>query len=360
MVSQLRKVAGLMLAKRFGAWFLGWSYSFAGPQGVRFFSDFALLKELRNLRENSLLEPLEYEKGNRIALLVSEQSSYFMDLMSPANTVHARLLYRNLHKFLRTGAGCDIMALEDLPQLVKTGKLDDYKFVAFYNAFHLNEQLRSIINTKVKANNRTVLFFYAPGYHDDSFNKNGSSVSTKGIANLIGVDNVSMIPKDYIIGAQWNNGEKVDCDIWWDKNQIETFSQKIGPVFYLPNNSKVEKFATLRLDGKENKDKIAAAKIKKKDHTIFYVAVPDIPQSILNSLVKESGTVIAANGNVIVSCGSGYLTVTNRDKNRNIILNAVDNVDWYEMPGNIKRASKTKQLVLPFKFNETRLFRLVK
>lgn len=360
MVSQLRKVTGLMLSKRFGAWFLGWSYSFAGPQGVRFFSDPALLAELRNLRENSLLEPLKYEKGNRIALLVSEQSSYFMDVMSPANTVHARLLYRNLHKFLRTGAGCDIMALEDLPQLVKTGRLNDYKFVAFYNAFHLNKELRSLINTKVKADNRTVLFFYAPGYHDDSFNKNGSSVSTKGIANLIGVDNVSMIPKDYIIGAQWNSGEKVDCDIWWDKNQIETFSQKIGPVFYLPANTKVEKFATLRLDGKEEKDKIAAVKIKKKDHTVFYISVPDIPQNILNTLVKESGTTIAANGNVIVNCGAGYLTVTNRDKKRNITLNAVDKCDWYEMPGNIKRASNTKQLVLPFKFNETRLFRLVK
>ena len=42
------------------------------------------------------------------------------------------------------------------------------------------------------------------------------------------------------------------------------------------------------------------------------------------------------------------------------LIKAVDNFDWYEMPGNIKRASNTKQLVLPFKFNETRLFRLVK
>ena len=41
-------------------------------------------------------------------------------------------------------------------------------------------------------------------------------------------------------------------------------------------------------------------------------------------------------------------------------LKAVDNFDWYEMPGNIKRASNTNKLVLPFKYNETRLFRLVK
>ena len=27
---------------------------------------------------------------------------------------------------------------------------------------------------------------------------------------------------DYIIGAHWKNGKKVDCDIWWDKNKIET------------------------------------------------------------------------------------------------------------------------------------------
>lgn len=359
MVSQLRKMSGLMLSKKFGCWFLGWSFSFSGPQGVRFFSDPAVLTELKSLRENSTLPPVNLDKGNRIALLVSEQSSWFMDVMSPANTVHARLLYRNLHKFLRTGAGCDIMALEDLPQLVKTGKLDDYRMVVFYNAFHLNGELRKVINEKVKSDGRTLLFFYAPGFHDDSFNRSGSSVSTAGIADLLGVKEVMMVKKDHIIGAKWKNGETVDCNIWWDKNQKETFSDRIGPVFYLPENSGAEKLAELRLDGKLFPDRIAAARIKGKNHTVIYVAVPDIPQAVLNEAVRASGTCIAADGNVIVNAGNGFLTVTNRGEARKITLRNVYPAKWMELPGKEIRAEKASELTLPFEYNETRVFRLI-
>lgn len=360
MVSQLRKIAGLMLVKKFGAWFLGWSYSLAGPKGVRFFSDPALLAELKSLREAGVMEPVtEREPGNRIALLVSEQSSWFMDLMSPANTVHAMMSYKNLHKFLRTGAGCDIMALEDLPQLVRTGRLKQYKFVAFFNAFHLNAELRKLINTKVKAQNRTVLFFYAPGFHDDSFNRKGSSVSPEGIADLLGVSKVNMLREAHIIGANWKETDPVDVRIWWDGGQRSQFSDEIGPVFWLSAGPRIEKLADLRLDEKNQPGKIAAAQIKGKDHKVVYVAVPDIPQTVLNRLVRESGTLIAADGGALVNTGNGFLVVTNPGEAREIKLRSSYAADWYELPGRKKIASRSRETVQRFGKEETRLFRLV-
>ncbi|MBE6358146.1 MAG: hypothetical protein E7057_02730 [Lentisphaerae bacterium] len=361
MVSQMRKITGMMLAKNFGAWFLGWSYSFAGPRGVRFFSDPALIRELKSLRIASELPPVkEPAAGNRIALLVSEHSAWHMDLMSPANTVHAMMLYKNLHKFLRTGAGCDIMALEDLPQLVKTGRLKDYKFVAFFNAFHLDKGLRSLINKEMKRDNRTLLFFYAPGYHDDEFNAGkGSSVSTAAIADLLGVKEVSMLKEAHLIGNLWNNGAVSDCSIWWDVHQKAAFQDAIGPVFWLPGNAKVEKLASLRMDGVTHTDKIGAAKIKGKDHTVVYVAVPDIPGAVLNQLVKESGTVIAADGDVTVNCGNGFLTVTNTGNDREVTLRSAYKADWIELPDNSKTASRTDTVKLPFEKFQTRSFRLI-
>lgn len=361
MISQLRKIAGFMLTKNFGAWFLGWSYSFAGPQGIRFFSDNVLLNELKSLRQASELPPVkEPASGNRIALLVSEHSSWFMDLMSPANTVHAMMLYKNLHKFLRTGAGCDIMALEDLPQLVKTGRLKDYKLVAFFNAFHLNDKLRNLINKEVKSDNRMLLFFYAPGFHDDAFNAGkGTSVSTAGIANLLGIKKVFMLKEDHLIGAAWNNGQNVDCNIWWDVHQKAVFKDEIGPVFWLPTDAKIEKLASLRMDGRTHDDKIAAAKIKGKDHTVIYVAVPDIPLEMLKELVKESGTVIAADEEAFVNCGNGFMVVTNSGNQRKITLRAAYKADWIELPDNKKTASATNEIKVEFEHHETRLFRLI-
>ena len=356
----LRKIAGTMLAKNFGAWFLGWSYGSAGPKGVRFFSDPAVMDELKCLRQAAERPPVQAPAvGNRIALLVSEQSAWFLDLMSPANTVHARLLYQNLHKFLRTGAGCDIMALEDLPRLVKSGRLREYRFVAFYNAFHLNAELRRLINTRVKADGRTVLFFYAPGFHDDDFNRQDTSVSTAGIADLLGVEKVSMLREEHILGAQWNGGEAVDCTIWWDKGQKETFSDKIGPVFYLTPRPGVEALAALRLDGTEHPDKIAAARIQGKEHTVVYVAVPDIPQATLSRLVRESGTLIAADGDVIVNAGNGFLAVSNQEQARRIVVRSAYPADWFELPGDKRVAAGATEVELPFAHYETRLFRLV-
>ena len=359
MVSDLRKIGGLLLTKKFGAWFLGWTYGFAGHHGIRYFSDPALLRELRALREASELPPVpDAPDGSRIAMIVSEHSSFYMDLISPANTVHANLLYKNLYKFMQTGAGCDIFALEDLPQMVKKGTLKKYRFVAFYNAFHLNKELRDIINTKVKADNRTVLFFYAPGFHDDSFNTNGSSVSTAGIADLTGVDRVSIIRKDYIIGADWGKYGKNDCLVWWDENQKRVFSDKIGPVFFLPGTAGVKKLASLTLDGEIHPDKIAAAEIKGKDHTVIYITIPDIPQKLLNQIVRDSGTIIAAAGDVFVNVGNGFMVVTNDGKAGDLTLKYGVPVNWIELPGNIKRAENSKEITLPFKELESRLFRL--
>ena len=361
MASQMRKIAGMMLSKNFGAWFHGWSYSMAGPKGVRFFSDTAIMDELKNLRKNGELAPAkEPVAGNRIALLVSEHSAWHMDLMSPANTVHAMLLYKNLHKFLRTGAGCDIMALEDLPQLIKTGRYKDYKFIAFYNAFHLNAELRKIINQDLKRDGRTLLFFYAAGAHDDDFNANkGSSVSTAGIADLLGVKNVSILKKEHLLGAEWYNGAVSDCNIWWDKGQKATFKDEIGPVFWLTPEANVEKLASLRIDGKTCNDKIGAARIKGKDHTVVYVAVPDIPGTVLNKLVRDSGTFIAAEGDVTVSCGNGFLTVCNTGNDREITVRSAYKADWYELPANKKVVTGGTEYKAKFDKWGTRLFRLV-
>lgn len=359
MVNHLRKIGGMLLSKRFGAWLGGWSYGFSGPKGVRFFSDPAILAELKNIREAAELpEVPDAPPGSRIALLVSEHSSWYMDLMSPANTIHANLLYKNLHKFLLTGAGCDILALEDLPRLVSTGKLSQYRFVAFYNAFHLDAELRRLINEKVKADNRTVLFFYAPGFHDDSFNRQGSSISTRGIADILGVRTVSMLPEEHLVGAQWNTGETVDCTVWWDQYQRSVFYDRIGPVFWLTAAPGTEPLADLRMDGKTYPGRIAAASIKGKNHKVIYISVPDISQKILNRLVRESGTSIAAEENTIVNFGNGFLAVTNPGKERQITLNCGRPSDWTELPGNLKTATGTSQVTLPFKTGETRLFHL--
>ena len=65
----------------------------------------ALIREISSLCEESVKTLPDAPAGTRIARLVSEHSAFYMDLLSPANTVHATLFYKHFHKFLRTGTG---------------------------------------------------------------------------------------------------------------------------------------------------------------------------------------------------------------------------------------------------------------
>ena len=168
-----------------------------------------------------------------------------------------------------------------------------------------------------------------------------------------------MLKEAHLIGNQWSSGETSDCSIWWDVHQKAAFQDAIGPVFWLPGDAKVEKLASLRMDGVTHGDKIGAAKIKGKNHTVVYVAVPDIPGKVLNQLVKESGTVIAADGEVTVNCGNGFLTVTNTGSDREVTLKSAYKADWIEMPENRKVATGTDTVKMPFEKFETRSFRLI-
>lgn len=357
-VAQQRKIHGVYLTKNHGSWLLGWSYSMAGAKGTRFFSDPALIREISSLCEESVKTLPDAPAGTRIAMLVSEHSAFYMDLLSPANTVHATLFYKHFHKFLRTGTGCDIFVLEDLPQLIKSGRLKDYRFVFFFNAYHLNKELRDLIETHVKKDNRTVMFHYAPGFHDDDFNTGKSSLSTAGVASLVGTEKVNVIRKELRLGAAWKNGWNDDCAIWWDRHQKALFYDEIGPVFYLDKEPGMEVLANLRIDGKTQPDKIAAARIRKKDHTVIYVTVPSIPQDMLNAWVRESGTIPVTSGGAIVNVGNGFVSVSNDHQAKDLTLTVQGKYDWFELPGNRKVASGTGSITVPFGVYETKLFRI--
>ena len=62
----------------------------------------------------------------------------------------------------RAGAPVDIYDISDLPRLVERGWHRQYKLFHFVNAFHLSRDERSLIDTHLKRDGRTLAFFFAP------------------------------------------------------------------------------------------------------------------------------------------------------------------------------------------------------
>ena len=120
----------------------------------------------------------------------------------------------------------------------------------------------------------------------------------------------------------------------------------------------MEVLANLRINGQTQPDKIAAARIRKKDHTVIYVTVPSIPQDMLVDWVRESGTRMVTSPGAIVNVGNGFVVVSNDKNPKELTLTLQDKYDWYELPGNRKVAGGVKSIKASFEAYETRLYRV--
>jgi len=76
-----------------------------------------------------------------------------------------------------SGAVFDAVHLDDLDKL----DLTPYKVIVFGNTYRLTKPQAQLIKKKVANNQRHLVWFYAPGYH------NGSTLSVDGITNITGI-----------------------------------------------------------------------------------------------------------------------------------------------------------------------------
>ncbi len=122
------------------------------------------VKRLGQIRNESLL-PADRTSCAEILLLVDEQAPHYLHFRNPADRPGTLLRSLLSGQIAEMGmvAPYDAALLSDL-ELLDTRP---YKLVLVLNAFRLDNGQRQALRRQLAGNNRTVIWFYAPGYFDE-------------------------------------------------------------------------------------------------------------------------------------------------------------------------------------------------
>ncbi len=122
------------------------------------------VKRLGEIRQESL--SADRASTAEILVLVDERSPHYTRFRNPAEVPGSFL--RDLLSAQLAELG--FVAPYDTALLSDLGALDTqrYRLVLVLNAFYLDSQQRQLLDTQLKTQDKTILWFYAPGYFDET------------------------------------------------------------------------------------------------------------------------------------------------------------------------------------------------
>lgn len=261
-IDVMRRDFMLCAAKGAALWwfdmFEGWFYSDNMMNEVKHMIEIS--KELTNIPDKSVSE---------IAVFAEGESLLYTNKNADINTDFLGFQREGL---ARMGAPYDLYSIADIENIV----YDDYKLYIFLNAFKMSEKTRTVIEKKIKTQNNTILWIYAPDYiHEDG-------VSEKNISEMTGIN----------ICLSKQNETTIDVD-FRDSGEISDsygFSTEQKTMFCVEDD--VEVWGRYK-----NSREIALACKKLDNYNSVYSGAGNIPSSVLKNIARFSGVHIYGTGN---------------------------------------------------------------
>jgi len=255
-----------------------------------------------------------------IAVIVDIETPAYEDVLNSA--VIYRGLITNLMRseMVKLGAPYDLYLKADLTK----GKIrDDYKLYIFINPFYLNNAERQSIE-KLKGDGKTLAWFYAPGY----LNESGMDVSN--VSAVTGID-IHIKPNvKELLQMTVNNpahplgnnlqGTNFKTDMWDGVRDIHP--DTIQPVFYV-DDAKAQTLATYP-DGKT-----AWGAKDFGDWKSVYSAVPFLNVQAIRNLAKYAGVHLYVDEDIVMGADNRFLMFTNgykRKRSLNVNLPEIQTV----------------------------------
>jgi hypothetical protein len=193
-----------------------------------------------------------------IGVFVDPESFYWMR----STTANSALVLNQIATMPQSGAPWDFCLLSDIGD----ARLPNYKLYVFLNAFRVDGARREAIVRKLKRNNATALFVYAPGWFDADGPSLDNMRALTGIR--IAKDDVEGVPQLTLDG---------------DTAVIGAKNLKISPLFYADDPGAQ---VLGRLVGSARPGLVT----KKMDGwTSIYSAAMTLPPSLMRRIAREAG-----------------------------------------------------------------------
>ena len=170
-------------------------------RGQGWFYDEALLAEITRLRQFADETLARRQSTAEIAVFASDRSEHAM--RGYPLRFAGLFIEQQLHEIAAIGAPYDVFRIEDLPELVKQGRLQQYRFCVVLNAFMVDDALLRLMRERLCAEGRTVLWFYAPGMvHEDNCDVERVKALTGMDFALIRHGKASMLTETWLDGRR--------------------------------------------------------------------------------------------------------------------------------------------------------------
>lgn len=251
------------------------------------FRDSALVKSCGQMKKWADISMSHSRKRNaRVAVISAPESEFYLGYrQSPENEISWGLYHDQMGEFYRAGAPFDWYLIDDL-EAVRDG---DYKVCIFLDCFYMTDHQRKVAE-EMKSGNRTLVWFYAPGYASQ--------------------ENLSLQRMEQLTGFRFELQKEGMLKAKLSDSGAETGVNKLQKsIFTVAPGEMVQTLAT----GTENlKDKITIARKKYNTWTSVFSAVPGITPGLMRKFYKEAGIHVYADSDDVISANESWLMIHTR------------------------------------------------
>ena len=150
--------------------------------------DDLLMAEIRKCFEiDEKLSTLPCKNNSEIAVITDSESLYYVNKNAHINS---ELISWERAELSKMGAPYDMFMASSLDKI----DFDQYKLIIFLNQLKYNEKYQAIIDEKIKKDNKTILWLYAPNYVSDKLDVNM-------VSNAIGMQTIKFDPPETVINT---------------------------------------------------------------------------------------------------------------------------------------------------------------
>ena len=301
----IKRNMGACITRNFGSWFADMSKG-EDRTDVSWTAEPEIANEINNLNElYKKAVKNGYKSSAEIAVVFSTKSLFFNDIYR-GSTLYGNLIkWMFYSEFFRLGAPFDVYLTDDLEHPDFPAK--QYKLIVMMNTFFVSEKEKESIN-RLKSDQRTILWFYAPGYI------NTSSLSVENI-NKITSFKVEELPGKEVMQAEPCNSSHPIMKNLRKKFFLKArgFSAKrsaeLHPVAFGPRFRIIDKNAEILAKFDDGKGALAVKKFK--NWKSVYSIVPRMNTDLLRSIAYYAGVHVYTDADLPFDANSHYVVINN-------------------------------------------------
>lgn len=256
-------------------WRSGGSQWWMDLYGTNWFLDQRLRDEFARLRTFAEEHLADRRSKAETAVFVSLESSFYMrDTPAPLT---GNLIEQQLFEIGALGAPFDLFQEEDIPILIESGQIKQYKFCIFLNSIAMSDPIRSAVKRHLQCHGRTLLWFYVPGYirKEERSAANAEDLTGIRFANV----EQGIMP---MLTETWINGQRIAYGL----------TRAVYPRLTANDPDAVSLGWFINgttIVNRNNGDGTALAEKQFADWRSIWSASPELPSCILTKFAREAG-----------------------------------------------------------------------